>query len=66
MKNKKKLLATVLLPLGLGQTISPWFSSLGGENIITEILKVEKIPENRRGISREFEPELIIKSSRTL
>jgi hypothetical protein len=52
MKNKK-LLATVLLPLGLMQTFAGWFAAKDTVGPIIELLQTDKIPEQRRSGFRD-------------
>lgn len=52
MKNKK-LLAILLLPLSLSQTISAWFASEDNQELIFKILNYEKTLESRRSSLRE-------------
>ncbi len=47
MKNKK-LLAAVLLPLSLVQTVSAWFADNETKDVILELLAAEKVPDMRR------------------
>lgn len=52
MKNKK-LLAILLLPLSLTQTISAWFASEDNRDLIFKILNYEKTVESRRSSPKE-------------
>lgn len=65
-EKQKKLLATLLLPLAMSQTVCSFFIPLGAEKIVSEILKIEKTPDYRRVSNTKSEPEQLIKITTTL